>query len=72
MMWVWLLIGLLMNAAAETVYTVHYLRSYREDVIESNFGCSKSILYGTYEYPNGAVDALYVLTNSLFEFNTQC
>lgn len=64
MMWVCLLIGLLAKAEAETVYTVHYLRSYREDVVENNFGCSQSILYGTYEFPSGTVDALYVLTNS--------
>ena len=47
----------------EPVYTIHYLRSYRNDLLQTNFGCGKSIVFGTYLYPLGPVDALYVLIN---------
>ena len=32
--------------------------------VKDAFGCGKSIVYGTYLYPLGLVDALYMLSNS--------
>lgn len=57
-----LLLGTII-ALREPVFTIHYLRSYRPDLIQKNFGCEKSIVYGTYLYPMGPVDALYALLN---------
>ena len=48
----------------DPVYTIHYLRNYRSDMVENNFGCRKSIVFGTYIYPLGPVDAVYGLINS--------
>ena len=30
------------------VYTIHYVRNYRIDQVQNNFGCGKSIVFGTY------------------------
>jgi hypothetical protein len=60
-------------AIPEPTYTIHYVRSYRQDLIESYFGCGKSIVYGTYLHPLGLVDALYALSNShVYGFNANC
>lgn len=57
----------------DPTYTIHYLRSYRRDVIEQNFGCGHSVVYGTYLHPMGLVDALYMLANShVYNFNSNC
>jgi len=57
----------------EPTYTIHYLRSYRADQVERNFGCGQSIVYGTFLYPMGPVDALYTLLNSnMYGFNANC
>jgi len=55
------LIATLATALPDPVYTIHYLRSYRNDLLQNNFGCGKSVVYGTYLYPIGPVDALYAL-----------
>jgi len=61
------------GALPEPVYTVHYVRSYRRDVVENNFGCGKAVAYGTYLYPLGPVDALYALMNGhIYGFNANC
>ena len=61
------------HALPDPVYTIHYVKSYRRDLIENNFGCGKSIVYGTYLHNLGAVDALYALTNSnIYGFNANC
>lgn len=60
-------------ALNEPTYTVHYLRNYRRDAVENNFGCGKSIVYGTYIHPMGLVDALFALSNSnIYGFNSNC
>lgn len=57
----------------EPVYTIHYIKSYRKDLVQNNFGCGKSIVYGTYLYPIGEVDALYALMNShVYGFSANC
>ena len=57
----------------DPVYTIHYIRSYRKDLVQNNFGCGKSIVYGTYLYPIGEVDALYALMNShVYGFSANC
>ena len=48
----------------DPVYTIHYLRNYRSDMMNSNAGCSKSVVFGTYIHPLGPVDAVYGLLNS--------
>ena len=48
----------------DPVYTIHYVRSYRRDWLEKNFGCGKSVVFGTYLYPLGPVDALYGVINT--------
>lgn len=69
-------LALIFSSAAalpEPTYTIHYVRSYRRDLVEANFGCGKSVVYGTYLYPLGTVDALYALTNSyIYGFNAGC
>lgn len=63
----------LASAAPEPTYTIHYLRSYRKDLVDANFGCGKSIVYGTYLYPLGIVDGLYALSNGhIYGINSQC
>ena len=47
----------------DPVYTIHYVKSYRRDWLDKNFGCGKSIVFGTYVYPLGPVDALYGVIN---------
>jgi hypothetical protein len=60
-------------AIVEPTYTIHYLKSYRSDLVEKNFGCGQSIVYGTYLFPMGPVDALYTLLNAnMYGFNGQC
>jgi len=60
-------------ALPEPVYTIHYVRSYRGDQIQDNFGCGKSVVYGTYLHPMGPVDALYALMNShIYGFQANC
>ena len=55
------------------VYTIHYVRSYRKDLVRNNFGCGKSVVFGTYLYPIGAVDALHGLLNPHeFGFSAEC
>lgn len=57
----------------EPVYTVHYVRSYRRDLVDSYFGCGKAIVYGTFLHPMGAVDALYALMNPhVYGINANC
>ena len=57
----------------DPVYTIHYVRNYRKDLIRNNFGCGKSIVFGTYLYPIGAVDALYgLLSPHEFGFSSEC
>lgn len=51
------------QALPDPVYTIHYLRSYRHDLVQNNLGCGKSVVYGVYLYPLGAVDALYAHMN---------
>jgi hypothetical protein len=66
-------LALLAHALPEPIYTLHYVRSYRRDLVESYFGCGKSVVYGTYLYPLGPVDALYALMNShVYGFNANC
>ncbi len=57
----------------EPIYTIHYLRSYRRDLVDGYFGCGKAIVYGTYLHPLGAVDALYALMNPhVYGINANC
>lgn len=66
-------IAVVCSALTEPTYTIHYVRSYRRDLIESYFGCGKSVVYGTYLYPMGLVDALFALSNShIYGFNANC
>lgn len=61
------------SALPDPVYTIHYVRSYRNDLIPNNFGCQKSVVYGVYLYPLGPVDALYALMNSqIYGFSSGC
>lgn len=57
------LIATLAYTLPDPVYTIHYLRSYRNDLVQNNLGCGKSVVFGTYLYPLGPVDALYALIN---------
>lgn len=60
-------------ALPEPTYTVHYVRNYRRDQIENNFGCGKAVVYGTYLHPLGVVDALYALSSGhIYGFNGNC
>lgn len=60
-------------ALPEPVYTVHYLRTYRHDLIQKYFGCGKAIVYGVYLYPMGPVDAMYALMNPhIYGFSSNC
>lgn len=55
------------------VYTIHYVKSYLNTNIAGNFGCGKSIAYGTYLHPMGLVDAAYKLSNPhMYGFNANC
>lgn len=70
-----LLLSILLGAQClpEPVYTVHYVRSYRRDLVDSYFGCGKAIVYGTFLYPMGTVDALYALMNPhVYGINANC
>ena len=63
----------LTSSLPNPVYSIHYLKSYRGDLVSNNFGCGKSIAYGTYVYPLGPVDALYALINShVYGFSSNC
>ena len=73
----YLALGLLLMtlglALPEPTYTVHYVRNYRRDQIENNFGCGKAVVYGTYLHPMGVVDALYALSSGhIYGFNGNC
>lgn len=57
----------------DPVYTIHYLKTFRRDLIEGSFGCGNAIVYGTYLYPKGLVDALYMLASPhVYGFNSRC
>jgi hypothetical protein len=63
----------LASTLPDPIYTLHYVKSYRRDVVDNNFGCGKSMVYGTYIHPLGAVDGLYTLMNShIYGFNGVC
>jgi hypothetical protein len=74
--WLFVLITtqvLALNLNKDVVYSVNYLKSFRKDTFEKYAGCSKSIAYGTYIYPKGIVDALYMLANpNIYGLNFQC
>ncbi len=61
------------HAVPEPIYNLHYIKSFRGDQVNKNFGCGKSIVYGTYLYPMGPLDGLYMLLNSYtYGFNGNC
>lgn len=67
------LIAAYTTALPEPVYTIHYLRSYRNDLIQNYYGCSKAIVYGVYLYPMGPVDAMFALMNPhIYGFGSNC
>ena len=75
--------GLLLTALAlsaylslslqDPVYTIHYVKNYRNDKLQDNFGCKKSVVFGSYTYPLGLIDAAYGLINyHQFGFSVAC
>lgn len=56
-----------------TVYSIHYVQSFRSDVIQHNIGCEDAVAYGVYVYPNGAIDAMHMLLNgNVYGFSQMC
>lgn len=56
---------LVIAAEQQFVYTIQYSKSYRRDLLDKYMGCQQKerISYGTYVYPGGVKDALYVYLN---------
>lgn len=55
----------IISAEHELIFTVQYAKSFRRDLLDEYMGCKQnsSIIYGTYLYPGGVKDALYVYLN---------
>lgn len=46
-----------------SVYTIPYLTSYRQDLVEKSFGCNYNVVLGSYTHPDGLRDAAQILLN---------
>jgi hypothetical protein len=49
------------NPDQNFAYSINYVKSFRPDLISKFIGCEeKSVVYGSYLYPSGPMDALYI------------
>lgn len=46
-----------------SVYTIPYLTSYRQDLVEKSFGCNYQVVLGSYTHPDGLRDTAQILLN---------